>query len=201
MSHFSAEFMRMDIIERNPLAWMIMVDGLVYDARHLPREIQAEAFARGLIPYIPTRASNRQPPALTRRWGGEPFQAGCRLLAPLCLAPEQLVSLGQHQPIGLPNFQTSWLTGSSLTLICSLTCLRRASASGHSIVRSPHSSQPQPPDQGTDQSPTSRTGRPVIAMSRRSQSRASSSGRPARSRPSRPEHGQQACEHVVAVLR
>ncbi|MGO9218758.1 MAG: hypothetical protein ACLP5E_13495, partial [Streptosporangiaceae bacterium] len=39
----------------------------------------------------------------------------------------------------------------------------------------PHSSQPQPPYQGTDQSSPARAGRSVIAVSRRSQSRASSS--------------------------
>jgi hypothetical protein len=37
----------------NPLAWMIQVNGLLADARHLPREIQEEAFRKGLIPYIP----------------------------------------------------------------------------------------------------------------------------------------------------
>ena len=37
----------------NPLAWMIQVNGLIVDARRLPREIQEEAFRKGLIPYIP----------------------------------------------------------------------------------------------------------------------------------------------------
>lgn len=37
----------------NPMAWMIQVDGFVLDARHAPREIQEEAFRRGLIPYLP----------------------------------------------------------------------------------------------------------------------------------------------------
>ncbi len=40
---------------RNPLAWMIQVDGFIVDARDAPREIQEEAFLRGLIPYIPGR--------------------------------------------------------------------------------------------------------------------------------------------------
>src|ERR1035441_8812303 len=86
---------------------------------------------------------------------------------------------------GLPNFQISRLTGSSAELIWSLTCLRRVSARGHSSVRSlpsarnppsvPHSLPPQPPDQGTDQSSSARAGRSLIAVSRRSHSRASSS--------------------------
>lgn len=34
-------------------AWIIEVNGLAVDARHVPPGIQAEAFRRGLIPYIP----------------------------------------------------------------------------------------------------------------------------------------------------
>lgn len=37
----------------NPLAWMIMVDGLPVDARMLPREIQEELVELGLIPFVP----------------------------------------------------------------------------------------------------------------------------------------------------
>lgn len=37
----------------NPLAWMIEVNGLVLDARRLPRELQEEAYRRGLIPFVP----------------------------------------------------------------------------------------------------------------------------------------------------
>lgn len=40
-------------LEDNPLAWMIQVNGLIVDARHMPREIQQEAVRRGLIPYMP----------------------------------------------------------------------------------------------------------------------------------------------------
>ncbi len=40
-------------IDNNLMAWMIQVNGLIVDARHLPREIQEEAFRMGLIPYIP----------------------------------------------------------------------------------------------------------------------------------------------------
>lgn len=40
-------------IDENLLAWMIQVNGLVIDARYAPREIQEEAFRKGLIPYIP----------------------------------------------------------------------------------------------------------------------------------------------------
>ncbi len=37
----------------NPMAWMIMVDGLVVDARMLSRELQEVAYEQGLIPYVP----------------------------------------------------------------------------------------------------------------------------------------------------
>jgi hypothetical protein len=53
ISHFSPEFQRADVVALNPLAWMIEVNGLAVDARHVPPGIQAEAYRRGLIPYIP----------------------------------------------------------------------------------------------------------------------------------------------------
>jgi hypothetical protein len=40
-------------IDDNLLVWMIQVNGFIIDARHAPREIQEEAFRKGLIPYIP----------------------------------------------------------------------------------------------------------------------------------------------------
>ena len=41
------------LMDVNPMAWMIMVDGLIVDVRSQPREIQEIAYAKGLIPYIP----------------------------------------------------------------------------------------------------------------------------------------------------
>jgi hypothetical protein len=40
-------------MDSNPMAWSIMVNGFIMDARYAPREIQEIAFAKGLIPYIP----------------------------------------------------------------------------------------------------------------------------------------------------
>ena len=40
-------------LANNPLAWMIEVNGLVIDARMAPREVQREAYRRGLIPFMP----------------------------------------------------------------------------------------------------------------------------------------------------
>lgn len=44
-------------IDDNMLAWMIQVNGLIIDARYAPREIQEEAFRKGLIPSIPADKS------------------------------------------------------------------------------------------------------------------------------------------------
>ncbi len=41
-------------MEDNPMAWMVMVNGFIVDARSLPRPIQEEAYRKGLIPYIPS---------------------------------------------------------------------------------------------------------------------------------------------------
>ena len=40
-------------MDRNPMAWYISVDGMILDARSLPRHIQVVAYEKGLIPYIP----------------------------------------------------------------------------------------------------------------------------------------------------
>jgi len=53
MSQFDPEWCLPSMVERNPLVWMIEVDGLAVDARWLPREIQEIAFEKGLIPYVP----------------------------------------------------------------------------------------------------------------------------------------------------
>jgi hypothetical protein len=44
------------MIDQNLMAWMISVNGFLLDARQAPAEIQAEAYRRGLIPYIPAQA-------------------------------------------------------------------------------------------------------------------------------------------------
>jgi hypothetical protein len=40
-------------LEKNPLVWMLQVNGILMDIRHAPREAQEAAFEKGLIPYIP----------------------------------------------------------------------------------------------------------------------------------------------------
>ena len=55
MSQFSPEWTVASNMDKNPLVWMLEVNGLVVDARHMPLEMQEIALARGLIPYIPGR--------------------------------------------------------------------------------------------------------------------------------------------------
>ncbi len=43
-----------DLIDENPLVWMLEVNGFIVDVRHTPREVQEIAFEKGLIPYIPS---------------------------------------------------------------------------------------------------------------------------------------------------
>jgi hypothetical protein len=45
----------------NPRVWMVSVNGFGMDMRFAPRELQVEAFEKGLIPYIPAdRGSNSE---------------------------------------------------------------------------------------------------------------------------------------------
>ena len=53
LSYFNMEFLLQEHIDTNPAIWYLSVDGIIVDARHLPRELQEKAFDMGLIPYIP----------------------------------------------------------------------------------------------------------------------------------------------------
>ena len=35
------------------MAWNVMLNGFIVDARSLPRPLQEEAYRKGLIPYLP----------------------------------------------------------------------------------------------------------------------------------------------------
>jgi hypothetical protein len=50
---FDFHWMLRQHIEESPMAWTISVNGFFVDARRLKREIQEEAFHKGLIPYVP----------------------------------------------------------------------------------------------------------------------------------------------------
>ena len=40
-------------LDDNPTVWMLTVNGFMMDVRQAPRDVQAIAFSKGLIPYIP----------------------------------------------------------------------------------------------------------------------------------------------------
>jgi len=50
---FDFHWMLRQRVEESPMAWMIEVNGFVLDARRLKREVQEEAYRKGLIPFIP----------------------------------------------------------------------------------------------------------------------------------------------------
>jgi hypothetical protein len=50
------EFSRRDMIDKNPMVWLLEVDGFLVDARRLPPELQVQAWQRGLIPYVPAQS-------------------------------------------------------------------------------------------------------------------------------------------------
>jgi hypothetical protein len=41
------------MMDKNPLVWMLSVNGILVDIRYAPRGAQEEAYRLGLIPYIP----------------------------------------------------------------------------------------------------------------------------------------------------
>jgi hypothetical protein len=53
MTWATPEFLRAERIDANPVIWFIMVNGLLFDARELPVEIQLDAYLNGVIPYAP----------------------------------------------------------------------------------------------------------------------------------------------------
>jgi Domain of unknown function (DUF6398)/Plasmid pRiA4b ORF-3-like protein len=62
INQWDADWCRPSKVGDNPLAWMVEVDGFIMDLRRAPRQLQAAAFAKGMIPYIPAdRASQAQP--------------------------------------------------------------------------------------------------------------------------------------------
>lgn len=53
MSQMDPEWCLPSLIDRNPMVWMLMVNGLIVDIRSAPRALQEEAYRQGIIPYIP----------------------------------------------------------------------------------------------------------------------------------------------------
>jgi Domain of unknown function (DUF6398) len=56
MTPFDPGFCRREIVESNPLNWLLQVNGIILDARSLPTHIQRQAAAMGLLPDVPGTA-------------------------------------------------------------------------------------------------------------------------------------------------
>ncbi len=48
------------MVDRNPLIWMLSVNGFIMDIRNAPLGAQVEAYRKGLIPYIPGHQENSE---------------------------------------------------------------------------------------------------------------------------------------------
>lgn len=48
------------VLAQNPMAWMIQINGIIVDARMLPRELQEELAEAGLIPGVPAGDGERE---------------------------------------------------------------------------------------------------------------------------------------------
>ena len=53
MRQMDPEWCLPSLIDRNPMVWMVMVNGLIVDMRSAPRALQEQAYQQGIIPYIP----------------------------------------------------------------------------------------------------------------------------------------------------
>ena len=53
MSQFDINWTLPSRMERNPMAWMITLNGIIVAVRTQAKEIQKIAFEKGLIPYLP----------------------------------------------------------------------------------------------------------------------------------------------------
>ena len=53
IDYFNSEWLLPELIESNPMNWMIMIDGFITDVRYMSLEIQQQAYEMGLIPYVP----------------------------------------------------------------------------------------------------------------------------------------------------
>jgi hypothetical protein len=52
---YEPDLTRAELLEEQPMAWIVQVNGILIDARALPPEIQDEARRRGLIPDLRSR--------------------------------------------------------------------------------------------------------------------------------------------------
>jgi hypothetical protein len=49
-----------NLVDQNPMVWMLTVNGVVVDVRSMPREVQEIAYEKGLIPYVPADRRDKE---------------------------------------------------------------------------------------------------------------------------------------------
>ncbi len=60
MGSFSPDWTLPSRLTKNPLMWMLKVNGLLVDIRRAPLELQRMAFEKGLIPFIPAEQPEQE---------------------------------------------------------------------------------------------------------------------------------------------
>jgi hypothetical protein len=50
---FDPNWSLQSLLDKNPLVWMLQINGVILDIREAPRHVQEIALAQGLIPYLP----------------------------------------------------------------------------------------------------------------------------------------------------
>jgi hypothetical protein len=53
IDYFNPEWILPELLDDNPVIWMVSIDGIIMDIRTMPLEIQRQAFKMGVIPYVP----------------------------------------------------------------------------------------------------------------------------------------------------
>lgn len=59
MSQLSPEWTVAGNMDKNPLIWMLEINGVIVDVRQMPLEVQEIALAQGMIPYIPRQKATQ----------------------------------------------------------------------------------------------------------------------------------------------
>ena len=60
MGSFSPDWTLPSRLTKNPLVWMLKVNGFLVDIRRAPLELQRMAFEKGLIPFIPAEQPEKE---------------------------------------------------------------------------------------------------------------------------------------------
>ena len=50
---FDPNWSLQSLLDKNPLVWMLQINGVILDIREAPRHVQEIALGQGLIPYLP----------------------------------------------------------------------------------------------------------------------------------------------------